>query len=232
MRRSVKETRISSPSRGVAWIVPNGQDTTSSYFPTSASSACTDPSCHQAKVDAHLAKAIAAKPKLVQISTAYCKPEEGSSVLPRSQYVAIQEEKPKDKDEAKRPQFKTCKFTTEAIIADGQGKGEIHKVCANPDCPIHHQKKQPSKPDASFKAQQEKERREAAIANTTGIRILAAITAAVPVRLMKRDLLFVTERLAAVLDENRLTVWSASTASTLPLMLSARHLMPCAAVLL
>jgi ParB family transcriptional regulator, chromosome partitioning protein len=168
--------------------------------------ACTDPSCHQAKVDAHLAKTIAAKPKLVQISTAYGKPEEGSSVLPRSQYVAIQEEKPKDKDEAKRPQFKTCKFTTDAIIADGEGKGEIHKVCANPACPIHHPKKQPSKPDVSFKAQQEKERREAAIANTIGIRILAAITAAVPVRLMKRDLLFVTERLAAVLDENRLTV--------------------------
>jgi ParB family chromosome partitioning protein len=167
--------------------------------------ACTDPSCYQAKVDAHLAKAIAAKPKLVQISTAYSKPEEGSSVLPRSQYVAIQEEKPKDKEEAKRPQFKTCKFTTEAIIADGEGKGEIHKVCADPACPIHHPKKQP-KPDTSFKAQQEKERREAAIANTTGIRILAAITTAVPVRLMKRDLLFVTERLAAVLDENRLTV--------------------------
>jgi ParB family chromosome partitioning protein len=167
--------------------------------------ACTDPSCHQAKVDAHLAKTLAAKPKLIQISTAYGKPEEGSSVLPRGQYVAIQEEKPKDKDEAKRPQFKTCKFTTEAIIADGEGKGEIHKVCADSACPIHHPKKQPSKPDASFKAQQEKERREAAIANTTGIRILAAITAAVPVRLMKRDLLFVTERLAAVLDENRLT---------------------------
>ena len=168
--------------------------------------ACTDPSCHQAKVNAHLAKTIAARPKLVQISTAYSKPEEGSSVLPRSQYVAIQEEKPKDKDEAKRPQFKTCKFTTEAIFADGEGKVDIHKVCANTVCTIHHAKKQPNKPDASLKAQQDKERREAAIANTTGIRILAAIIAAVPVRLMKRDLLFVTERLAAVLDENRLAV--------------------------
>ena len=48
--------------------------------------------------------------------------------------------------------------------------------------------------------------RKPAIANTTGIRILAAITAAVPVRLMKRDLLFVVERLASLLDENRLAV--------------------------
>ena len=45
-----------------------------------------------------------------------------------------------------------------------------------------------------------------AIANTTGIRTLAAITAAVPVRLMKRDLLFVAKRLASLLDDNRLAI--------------------------
>jgi ParB family chromosome partitioning protein len=49
-------------------------------------------------------------------------------------------------------------------------------------------------------------RREVAIANTTGIRTLAAIAEAVPVRLMKRDLLFVTERLSSLLDENRLSI--------------------------
>ena len=166
--------------------------------------ACTDPSCYQAKVEAHVAKSLAAKPKLVQISTGYGKPQEGSPVVPRGKYVAIAPEKPKDKEQAQRPQYKTCKFTTEAIIADGEGKGEVHKVCANSACPIHHPKKQPNKADASFKAQQEKERREAAIANAIGVRTLAAISAAVPVRLMKRDLLFVTERLTAVLNENHL----------------------------
>lgn len=60
--------------------------------------------------------------------------------------------------------------------------------------------------DAAMKAQQEKQRREAAIANATGIRVLAAISAAVPVRLMKRDLLFVAERLAALVDEPRLEI--------------------------
>ena len=54
--------------------------------------------------------------------------------------------------------------------------------------------------------QQEKQRREEAIANTTGIRVLAAIAAAVPVRLMKRDLLFVVERLAGLVDERRLEI--------------------------
>ena len=38
------------------------------------------------------------------------------------------------------------------------------------------------------------------------MRVLSAITEAVLVRLMKRDLLFVVERLSAVLDERRLAI--------------------------
>jgi ParB family chromosome partitioning protein len=79
-------------------------------------------------------------------------------------------------------------------------------VCANPDCPIHHASKQRPATDAAFKAEQEKRRREEAIAQATGLRVLKATSDAVPVRLMKRDLLFVTERLAAALDERRLAI--------------------------
>ena len=168
--------------------------------------ACTDPTCYHAKVDTHVAKTVAAKPKLVQISTAYGQQQEGSATLPRNKYTAIRPEKPTTKEEATRPEFKTCKYTTEAIVSDGIDKGELRKVCTEPTCPVHHPKKQSSADDAKWKAEQEKQRKEAAIANTTGIRILAAITAAVPVRLMKRDLLFVVERLASLLDENRLAV--------------------------
>jgi ParB family transcriptional regulator, chromosome partitioning protein len=73
---------------------------------------------------------------------------------------------------------------------------------------VHHPKNrpQPSEDDAKRKTEQLKQRKEAAIANTTGIRILAAIAAAVPARLMKRDLLFVVEQLASLLDENRLAI--------------------------
>jgi ParB family chromosome partitioning protein len=146
------------------------------------------------------------KPKLVQISTAYGQQQEGSAILPRNKYVAIRSEKPKTKEEATRPEFKTCKFTTEAIVAEGSERGELRKVCASPDCPVHHPKKQQTRTDAAFKAEQEKSRRAEALAQATGIRTLAAVVPAVPVRLMKRDLLFVAERLAAVLDENRLTL--------------------------
>jgi ParB family chromosome partitioning protein len=71
-------------------------------------------------------------------------------------------------------------------------------------CRLHPKKQKPSA-DANWKAEQEKQRREQAIANLAGIHVLAAIASAVPVRLMKRDLLFVAERLALLLDENRLT---------------------------
>ena len=44
------------------------------------------------------------------------------------------------------------------------------------------------------------------MANTIGIRTLAAITTAVPVRLMKRDLAFIVEALLPVMDEPRLAM--------------------------
>jgi ParB family chromosome partitioning protein len=167
---------------------------------------CTDPRCYNAKLAAHVAKAVAAKPNLVQISTAYGGQKEGSAVLPRNKYTAIRDDKPQKKEDAQRPEFKVCRFATDAIITEGSDIGTIHKVCANPDCPIHHASKQRPATDAAFKAEQEKRRREEAIAHATGLRVLKATSDAVPVRLMKRDLLFVTERLAAALDERRLAV--------------------------
>jgi ParB family chromosome partitioning protein len=152
-------------------------------------------------VEAHVAKQIAAKPELVQISTAYGKPREGSKVLPRNQYTAIRDEKPKSKEEAKRPEFKVCKFTTDAIITEGSEVGTVHKVCANPTCPLHHPKPKTNRDDAMQKAEQEKERKEQAVANTTAIRVLKAIGDAVPVRLMKRDLSFVLTQIVPLLGE-------------------------------
>jgi hypothetical protein len=50
-----------------------------------------------------------------------------------------------------------------------------------------------------------KHRRKATIANTTGLRVLTAIAAAVQMPLMTLDLLFVAKRVAFLSDENRLT---------------------------
>jgi ParB family chromosome partitioning protein len=167
---------------------------------------CSDPKCYAAKLDAHVRQTIVAKPKLVQISTTYGVQKESSAAIPRNRYVEIRQDKPAKKQQENWPEYKTCKFTTEAIVTEGSEKGEIRRVCANPECPIHHARKPKPVTDAAIKAEQEKRRREEVIAQVTGLRVLSAITEAVPVRLMKRDLLFVVERLSAILDERRLAI--------------------------
>jgi ParB family chromosome partitioning protein len=142
----------------------------------------------------------------VQISTSYGNLPEGSAAIPRNKYVEIEAQKPDTPEKAKRPEYKTCRFTTEAVVTYGSEKGVVRKVCANPDCPIHNPKKQPSKPSAAAKAEQEKQRREEALAKATGLRVLQTIVASVPVRLMKRDLLFMAENLLPLLDEVRLVM--------------------------
>lgn len=170
--------------------------------------ACTDPNCYQAKVQAHITASIAAKPQLVQISTSYRAQPEGSPALARNKYVAIRGEKPKDKEQARQPEFKTCKHTTEAIITEGEGQGTLQKVCTNAECTVHHPKaKQQPNEDADrakWKAEQDKQRREQAIANTTGLRVLSAIGSAVPVRLLKKDFVLLIERLMSVTEESRI----------------------------
>ncbi len=168
--------------------------------------ACTDPNCFAAKLDAHVKAKVAAKPELVQISTAFKQQPDGEKTIPRNKYVEIRGEKPDTPEKAKWPEFKTCKYTTEAIVSDGIDKGELRKVCTESTCPVHHPKKPTPKADASFKAEQEKRRREEALANATGIRVLQSIVESVPVRLTKRDLLFVVGRLVGLLDEGRLSL--------------------------
>jgi ParB family chromosome partitioning protein len=167
---------------------------------------CSDPKCYAAKVDAHVRQTIAAKPKLVQISTAYGPQKDGGATIPRNKYVEIRSEKPTSPKQHDWPEYKTCKFTTEAIVTEGSEKGELRRICSNLDCPIHHARNQRTTADAVIKAEQEKRRREEAMAQTTGLRVFKAIGEAIPVRLMKRDLLFVVERFAAVLDERRLAI--------------------------
>jgi ParB family chromosome partitioning protein len=124
-----------------------------------------------------------------------------------NQYVEIRAEKPTNPKQAECPEYKTCKFTTEAIVTEGSDKGEIRRFAQTPTARFTIQKKEKTPAnDGAFKAAQEKQRREEAIAQATGLRVLSAIVEAVPVRLMKRDLQFVVERVTTMLDERRLAI--------------------------
>ena len=169
---------------------------------------CTDPKCYHAKLDAHVQKTVAARPKLVQISTAYGQPKDGATAIPRNKYVLLRDGKPENKHQREWPEYKSCKSATEAIVTDGTEKGEMRRVCANPDCPVHHPKKQPQREreNAAARAEQEKRSREEALAQAIALRTFKAIGEAVPVRLMRRDLAFLAERLTALLDERKLSL--------------------------
>jgi ParB family chromosome partitioning protein len=118
------------------------------------------PAVIRRSLQAHIAARITAKPQLVQISTSYRAQAEGNTVLSRNKYLPIREDKPKDKELSKQPEFKTCKYTAEAIITEGEGQGILHKVCTNPDCPVDHPKAKLQPCDevcrAKQKAEQEK----------------------------------------------------------------------------
>jgi ParB family chromosome partitioning protein len=101
----------------------------------------------------------------------------------RNKYIEIKPQDPNAKKHWDWPEYQTCKSMTEAIVTKGTEKGEIRKICANPECPVHRPKKQRPAGDERIKAEHEKQRREEALANAVGLRVLSAIVAAVPVRL-------------------------------------------------
>ena len=78
---------------------------------------CSDPQCYGAKVEAHIKLTIAAKPKLVQISTAYGQPKDGSAAIPRNKYVPLRDGKP-EKHQRDWPEYKTCRYMTDAIVTE------------------------------------------------------------------------------------------------------------------
>jgi ParB family chromosome partitioning protein len=199
-----------NPAAGACVDCPKRTGGNALLFADIAEDACTDPACYQSKMDGFVAQTIAAKPKLVQISSAYgpatTATDSASAALPRNKYIEIKPQDPNAKKHRDWPEYQTCKSMTEAIVTEGTEKGEIRKICANPECPVHRPKKQRPAGDVRIKAEQEKQRREEGIANAVGLRVLSAIVAAVPVRLTKRDLVFIVERLLPQLEERRIEV--------------------------
>jgi len=111
---------------------------------------------------AHVAKTVAAKPELVQISTAYGTQKEGSPVLPRNKYTAIRDDKPKSNDEAKRPEFKYA--SSPPMPSSPRQRDCTFTSLRKPGLPVHHPKKShgASTSDARFKTEQEERRKEEA----------------------------------------------------------------------
>jgi len=156
---------------------------------------CTDPQCFRAKIDAHVSKTLESKPQLVQISSAW-NTREGAP-LGRNRYVELEIKKTKPNGASTKlpPVQKPCDKMREAIVTDGGKRGQLVKVCADPNCRVHH----PNTPSPQHvereRAEERKRIEKEKLAITTRHRILATVLQRVSTPLKKADLLAVAHYL-------------------------------------
>src|SRR5208282_4626040 len=164
---------------------------------------CSDPQCFRAKIDAHVSKTLEAKPRLVQVSSAY-NTREGAP-LGRNRYVELQTKNTKANGSATKqsPFQKPCEKMTEAIVMDGGNRGQTVKVCADPNCRVHHGDKPTSQQLQRERAQERKRIEKEKVAITARHRILAAILERVSVPMKKADLLTVAQHVIGSVSYNR-----------------------------
>jgi ParB family chromosome partitioning protein len=160
---------------------------------------CTDPQCFRAKVDAHIASAMAKKPELVQISSAWSSRE--GSPLGRKGYVELDLKRAKSQTHVAKanPAQRPCEKMADAIVVDGGRRGEIIKVCADPSCRIHHGNRPSPQELERERAEERKRIEKEKLAITIRHRILAAVIKAFSLPLKKADVLllvrFIVSRL-------------------------------------
>ena len=165
---------------------------------------CTGPQCFRAKVDAHIAKTMEKKPELVQISSAWSSRE--GTPLGRNRYVELELKKAKTQDQSSKasPAQKACDKMAEAIVMDGGNRGQVVKVCADPNCRMHHGDR-PSPQQLQREREQERKRIEKEkLAITVRHRILAAVLEKVSPPLKKADLLAIAEHVISTMHYNRI----------------------------
>lgn len=154
---------------------------------------CSDSSCHQSKITAHVQRQLEAKPKLVQISTEYGGRVEGS-VLPRSRYIALRLARSKGKQPLS-PNEKPCKHIAEAIVVDGLERGHTAKVCAEPSCTVHFPgRNNKATNEAQLARERDQRRRELEkhkLETTVRHRVLAEVLKKISAPMERADLVLV-----------------------------------------
>jgi ParB family transcriptional regulator, chromosome partitioning protein len=160
---------------------------------------CSDGACYQNKLGKCVERQIAAKPKLVQITTGHVSSGDGT-VLPRSRYVALHLTNPAKSKQPLSPYQKPCKHMAEAIVVDGAERGHKVKVCAEPSCTIHFTDRCSADPAQVTKEreQRRKEIEKRKLEITVRHRILAEVLKKVCAPLDRADLALVA---SAIIDK-------------------------------
>jgi ParB family chromosome partitioning protein len=117
----------------------------------------------------------------------------------------------------------------DAIVMDGGNRGQVVKVCADPNCRVHHGDRPSPQQLQPDRAQERKRIEKEKIAITARHRILAAILERVSVPLKKADLLTIAQHVLTSAPYNRLPVLAKrhkleiGKFSTSPAELLAKH---------
>jgi ParB family chromosome partitioning protein len=151
-----------------------------------------------------VAKTLESKPTLVQISSAWNSRE--GAPLGRNQYVELEIKKAKaNGTTSKLPAAqKPCDKMAEAIVMDGGKRGQTLKVCADPNCRVHHPNTRSPQQVAKERAVERKRIEKEKLTITVRHRVLATILQRVSAPLKKADLLTVAHYLISRLSYNQI----------------------------
>src|SRR5439155_59516 len=183
----------------------------------------------RAKVDAYISKTMEKKPELVQISSAW-NTREGAPIG-RNRYVELQIKKAKANGNlAKQPPFqRPCEKMADAIVMDGGNRGQVVKVCADPNCRVHYGDRPSPQQLQRDRVQERKRFEKEKIAITARRRILAAFLERISIPLKKADLLTIAQHVLGSVPYNRLPLLAKrhkleiEKSSTSPVELMAKH---------
>ncbi len=153
---------------------------------------CSDAACYNNKLSKFVERQIAAKPKLVQITTNHGTRGDGAA-LPRNRYVALQLAKTAKAKQPLSPYQKPCKHMAEAIVVDGAERGHIAKICAEPSCTVHFADRRAPDPaqQAKEREQRRKELEKQKLETTVRHRTLAEVLKKVSAPMERADLVLV-----------------------------------------
>ena len=183
-----KQDETLVPEAGACTNCPKRTGFNTLLFSDVRKDSCTDPVCFRAKLDAHVAQTLEAKPKLVQISSAWSSRE--GAPIGRNRYVELEVKRTKPNGSAAKlsPAQKPCEKMSEAIVMDGGKRGQIVKVCSDPNCRVHHPDRPSPQKQERERAEERKRIEQEKLAITIRHRILAAVLAKVAAPLKKSRL--------------------------------------------
>jgi ParB family chromosome partitioning protein len=123
-----------NPAAGACVTCPRRSGYNTSLFPDVAGDQCLQGNCFQMKVSAHLDRAIAARPDLVQIENGWRTARDRKpGAVQRGHFREIEAVEENPDAEPAPP----CAAAKTAIIIYGNGVGTTLSVCTNNNCPVH-----------------------------------------------------------------------------------------------